>query len=230
MKLPTDIEAEIYFGDVSKVKALVEKDPQVVNRLVLIGTPPILVATPIHLATGLNRVDIVTYLLDHGADINHEAHIQAVTTPGSFEMHGSTALHLACMKGHSKVVDLLLERGADPTIHRSGDGATPLMKTSSSEVSLECLRRLLSHDLAKTTINARCDKGMTALHYACLRNDREMVKLLLQAGADISVADKYGCTPMTIAQMTKHQRIVKVLQVRPWPKHAHWFISDWCPP
>ena len=230
MDLPINIQNEISSGNLSKVKELVEKDPQVVNRVMANGTQPVLMVTPIHLASAFNKVDILAYLLDHGANINHQTQVQAVTTVDSLELHGSTALHLACMNGHSKVVDLLLERGADPTIHRSGDGATPLIRASFSEASLEAMRRLLSHDLAKTTVNARSDEGLTALHYACLRDDREMVKVLLQGGADISVADKFGCTPMISAQIMKRERIVKVFQVRPWQEHAHWFISDWCPP
>ena len=214
MDLPMDIQTEIGDGNLSKVKEMVEKDPQVVNRVLVNDTRLVLMATPIHVASAFNKVDILTYLLDHGADINHQTQVQAVTIPNSLEMHGCTALHLACMYGHYKVVDLLLERGADPTIVISGDGATALIRATRDE-SVECLRHLLGHDLAKTTVNARSEVGMTALHYACLQNDKEMVKLLLEAGADISAVDKGGFTPMSTAQEKRHKGIVRVLQVSP---------------
>lgn len=56
--------------------------------------------SPLHLATTLNRIDIMRMLLDHGANIN------------SIDNHGNTPLHLAMMKSHECAV-LLLERGAN---------------------------------------------------------------------------------------------------------------------
>jgi hypothetical protein len=43
---------------------------------------------------------------------------------------------------------------------------------------------------------ARDDDGATALHYATERGDREMVRLLLQSGADINARDdRFNATP-----------------------------------
>jgi ankyrin repeat protein len=49
-------------------------------------------------------VDVARVLIDAGADVNKRCE------------HGRTALHIAAAWGHTDVVRLLLENGADPTI------------------------------------------------------------------------------------------------------------------
>ena len=63
--------------------------------------------------------------------------------------------------------------------------------------------RLPPHLLARVTAQGACpwaiDKlgGRTALHYAA--QSATGVPLLLQAGADVNVQDKDGCTPLLLA-------------------------------
>lgn len=62
-------------------------------------------------AAGGGSADAVAWLLDRGADVN--GHPDA------------TPLHLAALRGHADVCDLLLARGADPTVRDRVHGATP---------------------------------------------------------------------------------------------------------
>jgi hypothetical protein len=48
-------------------------------------------------------------------------------------------------------------------------------------------------------VNAVDGMGRTALHYVCVRADVEAVRLLCQAGADVTIRDKDGLTPMDYA-------------------------------
>lgn len=59
------------------------------------------------------RTSAVEFLLDHGAPID-----------GQDSQYGNTALHAAAMNGNLEVVQLLVERGADPSI-RNKEGKTP---------------------------------------------------------------------------------------------------------
>jgi ankyrin repeat protein len=68
--------------------------------------------TPLFLAAGEGRLDVVRYLLDEGADVNAR------------EKFGNTALAEATYYGHIPIIKELLFRGAD--INAIGEGGTAL--------------------------------------------------------------------------------------------------------
>ena len=61
------------------------------------------------------RLEMIAYLLDHGADINEISNGDSYT-PFQREDGLGTALHIAARKGKKEAVELLLESGADPTL------------------------------------------------------------------------------------------------------------------
>jgi ankyrin repeat protein len=61
--------------------------------------------TPLFLAVGNGLMEVVTALIDNGADLN------AKTTKS-----GNTALMIACRNGHIDIANLLINKGADVTI------------------------------------------------------------------------------------------------------------------
>lgn len=69
--------------------------------------------TPLHLASGHGRLEIVEYLIATGADYT------------AVDENGESALHLAAMAGHEKVVAMLLDAGS-PAGLQSREGYTPL--------------------------------------------------------------------------------------------------------
>ena len=179
---------------------LVSEDPKVVNVISSHGR------TALHAACDYGSVGLVTCLLDHGANIN-----KGTTGVGDEPPH-TTPLLLACSRGHTRVVDLLLKRGADPTL-ADGHGVAPLM-LASLEGSVECVTQLLEHDAARTTINAHNVYGENALHAACWKGHSKVVKMLLGAGADAALITKAGGTPMDLARFNSRHKCVKLLQVR----------------
>ena len=57
--------------------------------------------TPLHIAAALNEIEAVAALISHGADVNAR------------NKGGETPLMLASWWGHAKVVEALLDAGAD---------------------------------------------------------------------------------------------------------------------
>jgi ankyrin repeat protein len=142
--------------------------------------------TPLMLASREGHVGVVRWLLDKGAAMDER------------DRGGRTALCLACEYDHYPVVRLLLERGADPAIV-SFEGCTPLM-FASDQGHLEVVRVLLGHPNGRATIN-QCDlDGETALLRACHWGHGGIVRALLESGADPTIADDKGTTPMAIAK------------------------------
>lgn len=67
--------------------------------------------TPLIWAAVCNRGETAAWLIDHGAAVNRKA-----TFGGLTHGQGVTALHMASQYGHLAMVQLLIQRGADPKI------------------------------------------------------------------------------------------------------------------
>jgi ankyrin repeat protein len=112
------------------------------------------------------------------------------------------------------VIEALLEAGADLTL-TSDDGTTPLMvaaglgrctfnpninrggRSPSAEAAVTVLLD------AGAEINAVNEADFTALHGAAFRGLNEVIKILVDRGADINARDYRGRTPFRIAEGSK---------------------------
>lgn len=68
---------------------------------------------------------------------------------------------------------------------------------------------------AGADINAQGDGGYTPLHEACTQRKRNVVELLLQYGADQSICERDGLTPLDLAEMFEAEEIVELLKYPP---------------
>ena len=113
-----------------------------------------------------------------------------------------TALHYASERGHLKVVEALLSKGAEIDVEDE-DRCTPLMLAAGrghNDISL-CL---IDHD---ADVNKKERRKGTTLHYASERGDLKVVKALLSKGAEIDVEDEDRCTPLMLAAGRGHNDI-----------------------
>jgi ankyrin repeat protein len=149
-------------------------------------------------------------------------------------------LHQAILRRQSKIVVLLLERGADVQAPDSS-GRTPLhlaVERADAGIVKELLRRKadptkrdrigwtpLHHAAAKNRMeiatllldsgmdpNLRSELGGTALHEAAASGVVEMVNLLLARGIDPTVRSKPGVTALDLAKEYKHPEVVAILE------------------
>lgn len=70
-------------------------------------------------------------------------------------------------------------------------------------------------DAGGADIDARDSDGWTALMYAAMQGNAEMVKLLLEKGAKTGIKNKNGTTALTIASRKGNAEIVKLLESPP---------------
>lgn len=102
-------------GDLTRVKELVEKNPQAALARTRQDDALPGNATPLHLAAFYGRNDVAEYLLAHGADVNAQGAF-AATEP----------LENAAWRGYADVVETLIAHGADLEAKDTRFGRTAL--------------------------------------------------------------------------------------------------------
>ncbi|XP_077992722.1 poly [ADP-ribose] polymerase tankyrase-2-like [Glandiceps talaboti] len=188
-------------GDIETCKQILSKGPHLVNCRDVEGRH----STPLHFAAGYNRVTVVEYLLQHGADVHAKdkgglVPLHNACSYGHYEVtellvkHGAvvnvadlwkfTPLHEAAAKGKYEICKLLLKHGADAH-KKNRDGNTPLDLVKDGDQDVQDLLRgdaaLL--DAAKKGCLARVQKLVTPENINCRDSQgRNSTPLHLAAG------------------------------------------------
>ncbi|CAG9788975.1 unnamed protein product [Diatraea saccharalis] len=166
--------------------------------------------SPLHFAARYGRYHTACQLLDSdkGTFIINES-----------DGEGLTPLHIASREGHTRVVQLLLNRGA--LLHRDHNGRNPLHLAAMSGYTqtIELLHSVHSHLLDQV------DKdGNTPLHLATMENKPNSIALLLSMGCrlsynnmDMSAIDYaiyYKFPEAALAMVTHENRAKEVMALR----------------
>ncbi|XP_061191864.1 protein fem-1 homolog C-like [Saccostrea echinata] len=156
------------------------------------------IAPPLWVTAIRGNLPLAAVLLDHGADVNGRSNSQ------------SAAVRTACYKNDEKMVEFLISKGADVNIPNRY-GSSCLMNA----VKCASLVKLLVEKGAN--VNARETKKMqlTALHYAIHNESFESFQFLLESGADPSIPDKYGDSPLRSAACFLQPEMADLLCQRP---------------
>lgn len=151
--------------------------------------------TPIMYAALGGDLEIVRLIIEKGADVNAVA------------KNGWSALMISAAKGYAAVTKELLDNAADPNL-KDVYLWSPLMRAVYED--REQIVTLLLSD-PDTDLNHRAENGVTALHIAAAQGYTHMVKLLLQGGADKTIADHAGRTPYQTAQQQENGYKILIL-------------------
>ncbi|KAL8592133.1 Poly [ADP-ribose] polymerase tankyrase-2 [Nucella lapillus] len=168
----TDIDLQLLeaakAGDMELVKKLVTTNVHAVNCRDVDGRH----STPLHFAAGYNRVAVVEYLLEHGADVHAK------------DKGGLVPLHNACSYGHYEVTELLIKHGACVNVADLWK-FTPLHEAA-SKGKFEICKLLLKHG---ADANKKNRDGHTPLDLV-KEGDQDVADLLRGDAALLEAAKK----------------------------------------
>ena len=191
-------------------------DLQTVRQLLDSGADPrqrdINGSTALHAAARGGQLQVMKLLLSSGADPDladeqGRRPLYEAASAGSMEccrllieegasleaptVGGWTPLTATMYWGSDECTIYLLELGAEMTLHDD----IPLLVASRRGYPLT-LKRLLKEG---ASVGMRDESGRTALHFAILSGETEVVEILLAAGADCETPDESGLTPLQMA-------------------------------
>lgn len=151
-----------------------------------------------HAAYG-DHPEVVRLLLEAGADVDG----QDTTRANPLLSTGET--------GYLDVLEEVLR--ADPDLTRTNRFGGTALIPAADRGHVEIVRRLLETDIDVDHVN---DLGWTALLEAVILGDggpthTEIVRLLLDAGADPAIADREGVTPLEHARTAGYDEIARLI-------------------
>lgn len=181
--------------------------------------------TPLLFAAREGRLEVVQALLRSGADVNEAIPLDGRRRGygGGVPPGGTTPLLMAARNAHFELAAALLEAGANPNadgagytvlhaisaVRKPGVGDNdPAPEGSGALSSLDFVKVLVAHganldarmtrrvNLNNTRLN---EIGATPFLLAALTADAPLMKVLAAAGADPSLANADGSTPLMVA-------------------------------
>lgn len=111
-----------------------------------------------------------------------------------------TPLHFAIINHDEKMIEVLLELGADPNF--APKGCDPPLLTAATHRDLMSVERLLAKG---ANVNVEKD-SMTPIGNAISAGDVEIARRLVEAGADVVRKNRYGVSAMTMLDTTDKNR------------------------
>jgi ankyrin repeat protein len=158
--------------------------------------------TALMAATQRNRVEVARFLIQEGADVNAKDFIQ------------DTPYLYAAAEGRIEILKMALAAGADlKDINRyAGTGLIP----AAHRGHVEAVKLLLATPIDKDHVN---NLGWTALLEAIVLGDggprhTEIVRLLVEAGANVNLADRDGVTPLAHARRRNYSEMARILSAK----------------
>lgn len=137
---------------------------------------------------------------------------------------GNTALHYACERNNGPMIKVLIDAGADIEVMNAKRRRPYEMRALDNHYRQLLKETQFRRDVANGNIDkvlaTLCEgnidlsscgpSGDTALHFACLKNDTEMIMVLINAGADTDTVNKDGFSPVDSPNLsTENQTLLQ---------------------
>ncbi|WP_157150874.1 ankyrin repeat domain-containing protein [Brachyspira sp. SAP_772] len=179
------------------------------------------VDSPLKVAAENGYIEMARFLIDEGANLNSADDYmfyaynnyditKLLVDNDVFNLNTNTtreeAIKLAKNSKYYEIEKLLSSEDTDNI-----NGYDELMNAV-SKGDMKALEKLIKDD---TDLNKEYDK-ITPLNLAAARNDKEMLKFLVEKGADINLEDGYGYTPLIRAMKYRNIGLAKdIIDLKP---------------
>lgn len=155
--------------------------------------------TPLLLASTFDHVDVARLLVASGAN------------PDALDDRHDTPWLVTGVTGSVEMLEALLPANPDLTVRNRFGGISVIPASERGHV--DYVRRVVQTDIDVNHVN---DLGWTALLEAVILGDgsrpyQQIVRILLDAGADPSIADRNGVTALQHARHDGHDAIARIL-------------------
>ncbi|CAH1788961.1 unnamed protein product [Owenia fusiformis] len=128
--------------------------------------------------------------------------------------NGLSLFLCSCLSGQRRLIRYLLKYGADLKVcTKDGDSAFYLGTygvLNSTDNDIAVLKDLLA---AGCNVNQRNNRGYTALHRAASKGNKDVVKFLLENGADPYIKSRSGVYPIDSATNAGHLEAAELLEI-----------------
>ena len=189
--------------------AVIEKDTVKIEKLLQSGVDiniqhPTSGTTVLMIASSYYYYDdIVEFLIRKDAKLDLQ------------DSEGKTALLWAASNSLPNA-KILVANGANVNI-TANDGMTPFLQAtlgvSSGKVKIEMCELLRKKGAnINAALSKQSAKGWTALHYAAINGDVDLVKYLIKYGANINKSTGEGSTPLYLAHLGNHEEVIRILK------------------
>ena len=155
--------------------------------------------TPLMNTSRVGSADAVTLLLDRGASLN--------ATDATYQQ---TALMVAVRENHPEIVKLLIARGASVNA-RTRVGRAPQWILPNSVPGFGHGIGIVRGGLPPRGSRAPIPGGMTPLLYAARDGRMDIVRMLLDAGAEVNQRDANEIPPLILAITNNHPDVARFL-------------------
>ncbi|KAL3313749.1 Ankyrin repeat domain-containing protein 17 [Cichlidogyrus casuarinus] len=191
---------EVNEGETALSTAVSANSPDLVGLLLKYGANPNLRgkkgdSTPLMDAASAGYTDIVRLLLEHGACVMQTSNAE------------NTALHYAATSGHLECVRLLLDYNS-PLEQQNETGHTPLMEATNN-AHLEVAKLLVQRGANINSFSSEFKES--ALTLASYKGHTEMVRFLLEMGADHEHRTDEMHNALMEASMDGHVEVARLL-------------------
>jgi hypothetical protein len=199
---PTAAELKIYAG---LHEAAAKGDAAEIEKLIAAGEKPNIQdsksRTPLHVAVFLKKYDAARALLKAGAN------------PNALEYERYDPITIAAVANDVEMLKILLEGGASAKNITSRYDGTALIAAAHLGHA-EIVKLLIA---AKAPLNHVNNLGWTALMESIVLGNGDAkhtatLKALVEAGADVNIADRNRVTPLQHARMRGYSEMARILE------------------